>query len=126
MLNSLHLLKDMSINKRVEQLIDKVADTKSAFSATTGISTVILSHISSGRNKVSLSAVEQILIAYPTVSAEWLILGKGKMYKEEKDHSQIELLLSRLNSIRNEIRQNFESVDSKIETLDKLIDSIEL
>ena len=80
MLIVLHLLTEvMSINKRVEQLVEKTSTSKSAFSIATGISTVILSHISSGRNKVSLTAVEQMLKAFPSVSSDWLVLGKGSM-----------------------------------------------
>lgn len=78
----------MSINSRVVQLIDKTAGSKSSFSKATGISNVILSHISSGRNKVSLTAVEQILTSYPDVNAEWLILGKGSMFKQGPELSK--------------------------------------
>ena len=116
----------MTINDRVQLLIDKVAASKAAFSTSTGISTVILSHIISGRNKVSLSAVEQILLAYPTLNAEWLILGKGAMYKEEKDTSQLVAVFNSLVQLRDDLKRNYESADSKIYNINKLIESIEL
>ena len=78
----------MSINKRVVQLIEKTSVSKAAFSEATGISTVILSHISSGRNKVSLTTVEQILKAYSNVSAKWLIFGQGSIFESQDDISK--------------------------------------
>ncbi|MGB1038877.1 MAG: hypothetical protein ACPGYY_09545, partial [Bacteroidia bacterium] len=93
----------MGINKRVVQLIESTTSSKSAFSTATGISTVILSHISSGRNKVSLTAVEQILKAFPNVNADWLILGKGAMLKDSVSSSITSQLQEDISSIELDI-----------------------
>ena len=98
----------MGINKRVVLLIDKTTNSKTAFSQATGISTVILSHISSGRNKVSLTAVEQILKAFPKINAEWLILGKGQMFSDGLD-----------STITNQLFDNIEELESEIERFKK-------
>lgn len=82
----------MNINQRVMFIIDKVAVSKAAFSKQTGISAVILFHINSGRNKVSLSTVEAILKAYPNVSAEYLILGVGNHFKLDELAQKEEIL----------------------------------
>lgn len=126
MLTTLHLLIPMTINERVQLLIDKVSGSKASFSSTTGISTVIISHISSGRNKVSLNAVEQILEAYPNVNAEWLILGKGGMFKEQKDTRQLDLINSKLGELKLGLQSSIESADRKIESITKLIENLEL
>ena len=113
----------MSINQRVVQLLEQVAGTKSAFSSQTGISPVILSHISSGRNKVSLTAVEQILKAYPDVNAEWLILGKGSMFKTESNKDWISALQRRIDQLDDEINQNNASVQRKIDSIRRHMDA---
>ncbi len=107
----------MSINSRVESLIKKVASTKASFSQATGISSVILSHISSGRNKVSLTAVEQILKAYPSVNAEWLILGKGSMFKDALNPDLINELQSTIKDLESELDQSVKSFKGKIDAL---------
>lgn len=82
----------MDINQRFNLLIDKVATSRSEFSKRTGLSTVILSHISSGRNKVSLKAVECMLEAYPMINPDYLITGKGPQFKDSNSFPKEELL----------------------------------
>ncbi len=41
-----------------------------------------ISHILSGRNKPSLDFILKMLEKYPFLSTEWLLFGKGSMYKE--------------------------------------------
>ena len=122
MLIVLHLLIEvMSMNKRVEQLVEKTSRSKSAFSIATGISTVILSHISSGRNKVSLTAVEQILKAFPSVSSDWLVLGKGSMFKDALEDDKASELQDNLDAIEQETQRYIKSVESKINKMKETI-----
>jgi hypothetical protein len=122
MLIVLHLLIEvMSINKRVEQLVEKTSRSKSAFSIATGISTVILSHISSGRNKVSLTAVEQILKAFPSVSSDWLVLGKGSMFKDALGDDKASELQDNLGAIEQETQRYIKSMESKINKMKETI-----
>ncbi len=123
MLIVLHLLtKSMSINNRVGQIIKKTTISKSAFSKATGISTVILSHISSGRNKVSVTAVEQILTAYPKVNAEWLLLGKGQMFKDGIDTETTDMLQYQIQHLSEELERFYKATNGK---LTKLLTSID-
>lgn len=41
-----------------------------------------LSHILSGRNKPGFDFINKLLIKFPSLNSEWLITGKGKVYKE--------------------------------------------
>lgn len=125
MLIVLHLLKEvMSINKRVEQLVEKTSASKSAFSVATGISTVILSHISSGRNKVSLTAVEQILKAFPSVSSDWLVLGKGSMFRDALGDDAASELQDNLDAIEQETQRYIKSLESKINKMKATISDL--
>jgi transcriptional regulator with XRE-family HTH domain len=51
----------------------------------TGIQRSSVSHVLSGRNKASLDFVTKIILAFPEISSEWLMTGKGKMLKMENE-----------------------------------------
>jgi hypothetical protein len=40
-----------------------------------------VSHILAGRNKPSCDFITKMLLTFPGVNAEWLLLGRGEMYK---------------------------------------------
>lgn len=63
--------------KRVKQVIESNAFTPSRFADHIGVPRATISHILSGRNKPSLEVVQKILDAFPDLSAEWLVKGKG-------------------------------------------------
>jgi len=113
-----------NINQRVVKLIEKTASSKSAFSKSTGISTVILSHISSGRNKVSLTAVEQILNAYPSVNAEWLLLGKGQIFKDGIDQDATAELILQLDKMDEELKRTHKSLNNQLSQIRNTLDEV--
>jgi transcriptional regulator with XRE-family HTH domain len=46
-----------------------------------------ISHIISGRNKPSLDFILKMLEKYKYISTDWLLFGKGEMYKENRNQS---------------------------------------
>ena len=53
------------------------------FAEIIGVQPSGISHILSGRNKPGFDFIQKILTSYPSLSAEWLIMGKGSMLKNE-------------------------------------------
>ena len=51
------------------------------FAEEIGVQPSGISHIISGRNNPSLDFVIKMLHKYPTLSADWLLFGRGSMYK---------------------------------------------
>lgn len=51
------------------------------FAEEIGVQPSGISHIISGRNNPSLDFVIKMLHRYPSLSAEWLLFGRGSMYK---------------------------------------------
>lgn len=51
------------------------------FAEEIGVQPSGISHILSGRNNPSLDFVTKMLHKYPSLSSEWLLFGKGQMYK---------------------------------------------
>ena len=69
---------------RLQQFLQAENMSPSRFADQIGIQRSGVSHILSGRNKPGFDFIEKMLLAYPSLNAEWLITGKGKMYKEAK------------------------------------------
>lgn len=52
------------------------------FAELIGVQKSSISHILSGRNKPSFDFIEKVLHKFSEVNPEWLILGKGGMYRQ--------------------------------------------
>jgi len=57
--------------------------SSSQFAEEIGVQPSGISHIISGRNKPSLDFVVKMLEKYPFLSTEWLLFGKGEMYRDQ-------------------------------------------
>ena len=69
------------MNLRLQQFINAENITQSELADTIGVARGSISHILSGRNKPSFDMIEKMAARYPALNIEWLITGKGKMYK---------------------------------------------
>jgi transcriptional regulator with XRE-family HTH domain len=57
--------------------------SSSQFAEEIGVQPSGISHIISGRNKPSLDFIVKMLEKYPFLSTEWLLFGKGEMYRDQ-------------------------------------------
>lgn len=71
------------MNDRLQQFLTLEQLTPSRLSEIIGVQRSGLSHILSGRNKPGFDFIQKLLLKFPAINAEWLITGKGKMYKEQ-------------------------------------------
>lgn len=69
------------INIRLRLILDKEELTSSQFANIVGYRPSSISHILSGRNKPGFDFIREILKKFDTINPEWLILGRGEMYK---------------------------------------------
>jgi DNA-binding XRE family transcriptional regulator len=69
---------------RIKQVIEYVQLSPSAFADTIGISRSGMTHLLTGRNQPSLDVAKKILVKYPEISTEWLIMGMGEMFRPEE------------------------------------------
>ena len=70
-----------NMNRRLQQFLSAENLSQAQFADAIGVARASISHILAGRNKPGFDFIEKIALAYPDLSLEWLILGKGKMYK---------------------------------------------
>lgn len=59
--------------------------TAKQFAEEIGIQPSGMSHILGGRNNPSLEFALKVLRRYPEIDANWLLLGRGAMYGDNKD-----------------------------------------
>lgn len=58
--------------------------TQSQFADSIGVGRASVSHILAGRNKPGYDFIEKMASRYPEINLDWLITGKGKMYKKDR------------------------------------------
>lgn len=64
---------------RIKALMAARQLSASQFADLTTLPRPVVSHILSGRNKPSLEAAQKIMAAFPDVSVDWLLNGRGEM-----------------------------------------------
>ncbi|RPI44565.1 MAG: XRE family transcriptional regulator [Bacteroidetes bacterium] len=71
------------MKERLVQLLERERITPSRFADIIGVQRSSVSHIVSGRNNPSFDFLQKTLMAFPGLRAEWLLLGKGRMFENE-------------------------------------------
>ncbi len=70
------------MNNRLKQFLSAENISQSQFADTIQVVRASVSHVLSGRNNPGYDFIKAIMNHYPNLNIEWLILGKGKMYKD--------------------------------------------
>ena len=91
------------MNTRLKQFLAAENISQSQFADNIKVVRASVSHVLSGRNNPSYEFMRAIMLAYPKLNMEWLMIGKGKMYKDaqeenlsspEPDHIPTDLLFA--------------------------------
>jgi len=69
------------MKERILQFLKEENKTSAQFAEDIGVQPSGISHIMSGRNNPSLEFVLKMLEKYNYLSIDWLLFGKGEMYK---------------------------------------------
>lgn len=71
----------MDERERLAKIIESEKLSAKQFAAEIGVSAGTISNILGGRNKASTDLLIRILNRFRTISADWLLLGTGSMYR---------------------------------------------
>lgn len=71
------------MNKRLQQFLAAENISQSQLADTLGVARASVSHIVAGRNKPGFDFIERLLTHYPDLNLEWLISGRGRMYRND-------------------------------------------
>ena len=72
------------MKERLQEFLKAENKTSAQFAEEIGVQASGISHILSGRNNPSLDFVLKMLEKYRFISTDWLLFGKGAMYKDLK------------------------------------------
>jgi transcriptional regulator with XRE-family HTH domain len=72
------------MKERILEFLKRENKTSAQFAEEINVQPSGISHILSGRNNPSLDFVIKMLEKYTFLSTDWLLFGKGSMYKEPK------------------------------------------
>jgi transcriptional regulator with XRE-family HTH domain len=72
------------MKERLLEFLKKENKSSAQFAEEIGVQPSGISHILSGRNNPSLDFVLKMLEKYKFLSTDWLLFGKGSMYKDVK------------------------------------------
>jgi transcriptional regulator with XRE-family HTH domain len=118
---------------RIKQVMSYSGLTPAQFALELGINRSGLTHLFSGRNQPSLDLIKKILIAFPQIKTEWLMMGMGSMLKNESNPISVEKsviektepdLFSHIDT-NSEIKQATRIITPEI-TIEKSVDNDEL
>lgn len=76
---------NLFMNDRLQKFLAAENITQSQLADTLGVARASISHIISGRNKPGFDFLESLAVKFPTLSLEWLVTGKGRMYRSGPD-----------------------------------------
>ena len=80
--NRIFLIKcTMAEKERIESVIKSLGLTARQFAAEIRVQPGTISNMMAGRNNPSLEVMKRIMERYPTLNPEWLIAGRGDMWR---------------------------------------------
>ncbi len=108
-------MSESEIKDRILRILMSENLSSSKFAEIVGVQRSSISHILSGRNKPSLDFLQKILSTFPTINADWLIIGKGEMLKKNQQaeinfDNKVESTSTTNNSIKEEPATANESI----------------
>jgi len=71
------------MNQRLQQFLSAENISQAQFADSIDVARASVSHVLAGRNKPGYDFIRSISVHYPKLNLEWLISGKGKMYKQD-------------------------------------------
>ncbi|MBW6460169.1 MAG: helix-turn-helix domain-containing protein [Bacteroidales bacterium] len=74
---------------RIRKLLEIKKESPSDFAQKLGVQRSSVSHIMSGRNNPGLDFLQKILTSYPDINPDWLLLGKGEIFRKPLDNDDI-------------------------------------
>lgn len=110
---------EKEIHERIRLILDKESITSSQFAKIVGFGASSISHVLSGRNKPGFDFLHETLKKFENISPDWLLLGKGEMYRKagksyEIDYENVEKEQKSAAKVRSEPQAGyFSDVEEK-------------
>ena len=116
------------MNTRLQQFLAAENISQAQLADSLKVARAGISHIMAGRNKPRYDFLAALMNRYPRLNIEWLMFGKGKMYKDLMETSEIatdlfdeDLFSSQISKEDKQVMENIEpsieikSLESKVQ-----------
>jgi transcriptional regulator with XRE-family HTH domain len=87
---------------RIQQFLNHTGYTATRLANELKVQRSGISHILSGRNQPSYDFLIRLLNRFPDISADWLLTGKGNMYKNKADNNESNLFQPSLTTVKKD------------------------
>lgn len=77
-----------TMNNRLKQFLLAENITQAQFADNINVVRASVSHVLSGRNNPSFDFIKAMMVKYPRLNMDWLIFGKGRMYKDSEQYPE--------------------------------------
>ena len=99
----------MDISKRFEAMIASLEMNNNSFALSIGRSPSNIKPIIDGKSKPGYDMLEAIFKKYPQINRDWLLMGEGQIFRNQKNASKIEIQnFDALPVIWNSLKDNYE------------------
>ena len=93
------------MNTRLKQFLAAENITQAQFADSINVVRASVSHVLSGRNNPSFDFIKAMMQQYPNLNIDWLMFGKGRMYKDSRQEPEpVEDLLFSDLDIEDDLR----------------------
>lgn len=72
----------MPVNQRVKILLKRLGLTQKQFSEKVGVNQELVSRTINGKTTPNFAFIEQLYLAFPDINPDWLLTGKGDIWKD--------------------------------------------
>lgn len=92
------------MNTRLKQFLAAENISQAQFADSINVVRASVSHVLSGRNNPSFDFIKAMMQQYPNLNIDWLMFGKGRMYKDLARPEPVEDLLFSDLDIEDDLR----------------------
>lgn len=76
-------MENSEIKDRILKILNTENISSAKFADMIGVQRSNISHILSGRNNPGLDFLQKVLVKFPAINPEWLLIGKGEIFKQK-------------------------------------------
>lgn len=100
------------LNKRIIEIMIKMGHSKSSFARELDVSLPLITHITTGRNKPGLELIQKLLLRFPELSPEWILVGNGDMFREQAKAIDLTAEMARYNALSNRFTAIYDQIEA--------------
>ncbi|HPL05483.1 MAG TPA: helix-turn-helix transcriptional regulator [Bacteroidales bacterium] len=106
------------MRNRISKILQEEGMTASKLADEIGVQASSISHIMSGRNNPSIDFVQKLLERFRAINSEWLLLGRGEMYKQSQGNISSNLPSSK--PVENNLFSQVNNKEDKYSSIEPL------